>query len=49
MDMGRKYIGPGLVKKGVKYYGKSEYRPKSVVSGTDSFFMWLELKFHERN
>lgn len=42
-------MGPGLVEKGVKYSGKSEHRQKPVVSGTDSFLVWLERKFHERN
>lgn len=42
-------MGPGLVGKEVKYSGKSEYRHKLVVSGTDSFLVWLERKFHERN
>lgn len=42
-------MGPGLVGKEVIYSGKNEYRYKPVVSGTDSFLVWLECKFHERN
>lgn len=42
-------MSPGLIEKGVKYSVKSEYRHKPVVSGTDSFFVWLALMFEERN